>query len=148
MCNKETLTNKPHRFCYYCKKTGYFYGFKHAECKERKNQLTVLFHNGAIFDFRLILIYLVEKCSNSNIRCISNSLETFLTFSINNFYNTMITLRFIDSYKDLSSSLDVLVKSLLNKETDIDLIKNKFPSLFQYFDDTALKLLRKGEKSL
>ena len=60
----------------------------------------------------------------------------------------MITLRFIDSYQHLSSSLDVLVKSLLNKETDIDLIKNKFPSLFQYFDDTALKLLRKGEKSL
>ena len=38
----------------------------------------------------------------------------------------------------------MLVKSLLNKETDIDLIKNKFPSLFQYFDDKALKLLRKG----
>ena len=32
----------------------------------------------------------------------------------------------------------------LNKETDIDLIKNNFPSLFQYFDDKALKLLRKG----
>ena len=46
-------------------------------------------------------------------------------------------LRFIDSYKHLSSSLDVLVKSLLNKETDIALIKNKFPSLFQYFHDKA-----------
>ena len=56
----------------------------------------------------------------------------------------MITLRFIDSYQHLSSPLDVLVKSLLNKETDIDLIKNKFPSLFQYFDDKALKLLIKG----
>ena len=55
----------------------------------------------------------------------------------------MITLRFIDSYQHLSSSLDVLVKSLLNKETDIDLIKNKFPSLFQYFDDKAPKLLIK-----
>ena len=32
----------------------------------------------------------------------------------------------------------------LNKETDIDLIKNNFPSLFQYFDDKAPKLLRKG----
>ena len=56
----------------------------------------------------------------------------------------MITLRFIESYKHLSSSLDVLVKSLLNKDKDIDLIKNKLPSLFQYFDDKALKLLRKG----
>ena len=56
----------------------------------------------------------------------------------------MITLRFIDSYQHLSSFLDVLVKSLLSKETDIDLIKNKFPSLFQCFDDKALKLLIKG----
>ena len=38
----------------------------------------------------------------------------------------------------------MLVKSLLNKEKDIDFIKNKFPSLFQYFDNEALKLLRKG----
>ena len=71
-------------------------------------------------------------------------METFLIFSINNFNNTIITLRFIDSYRHLSSSLDVLVKSVLSKETDINLIKNKFLSLFQYFDDKALKLLRKG----
>ena len=69
---------------------------------------------------------------------------TFLIFSINNFNNTIITLRFIDSYRQLSTSLDVLVKSVLSKETDINLIKNKFLSLFQYFDDNALKLLRKG----
>ena len=71
-------------------------------------------------------------------------METFLIFSINNFNNTIITSRFIDSYRHLSSSLDVLVKSVLSKETDINLIKNKFLSLFQYFDDKALKLLRKG----
>ena len=71
-------------------------------------------------------------------------METFLIFSINNFNNTIITLRFIDSYRHLSTSLDVLVKSVLSKETDINLIKKKFISLFQYFDDKALKLLRKG----
>ena len=38
----------------------------------------------------------------------------------------------------------MLVKSFLNKDKDIDLIKNKFPSLFQYFGEKALKLLRKG----
>ena len=71
-------------------------------------------------------------------------METFLTFSINSFNNTIITLRFIDSYKHLSYPLDGLVESLFNKDTDINSIKNKFPSLFQYFDDKALKLLRKG----
>ena len=108
-----------------------------------------MFHNGAKFDFRLIITYLAEKRPYSNISCISNSMETFLTFSINNFDNTAITLRFIDSYKHLTYPLetyplDGLVKSLLNKDTDANSIKNKFPSLFQYFDDKALKLLRKG----
>ena len=105
-----------------------------------------MFHNGAKFDFRLIITYLAEKRPYSNISCISNSMETFLTFSINNFDNTAITLRFIDSYKHLTYPLetyplDGLVKSLLNKDTDANSIKNKFPSLFQYFDDEALKLL-------
>ena len=43
-------------------------------------------------------------------------METFLTFSISNFDNTIINL----------------------------LIKNKFPSLFLYFDYEAIKLLRKA----
>ena len=144
MCYKEILSDEPHAYRYYCKKTGYFYGFKHGECKGRKNQLTVLFHNGAKFDFRLIITYLAEKCFDSNISYIFNSMETFLTFSINNFDNTSITLTFVDSYRHLTYPLADLVKSLLNKETDINLIKNIFPSLFQYFDDKSLKLLRKG----
>ena len=125
-------------------KGGYFYGFKHVECKRRKNQLTVLCHNGAKFDFRLIITYLTENLFDSNISYISNSMETFLTRSINNVGNTTINLRFIDSYKHLTSPLDAIVKSLLNKDTDISSIKNKFPSLFQYFGDETLKLLRKG----
>ena len=59
---------------------------------------------------------MVEKCFDSNINCISNSMETFLTFSISNFDNTIINL----------------------------LIKNKFPSLFLYFDYKAIKLLKKA----
>ena len=143
ICYKEILADKPHAYRYYCKKRGYFYGFKHSECKRRLNQLTVLCHNGPKFDFRLIITYLAKKCFDSNISCISNSMETFLTFSINNFGNTIINLRFVDSYNHLTSPLDGSVKSLLNKDTDINSIKNKFPSLFQYFGDKALKLLRK-----
>ena len=70
----------------------------------------------------------------------------FYIFPINNFDNTIITLRILDSYKHLSSSLDVTVKSLLNKDTGINSVKSKFPSLFQYFDYyhyNTLKLLRK-----
>ena len=99
------------------RKTGYFYGVKHGQCKARKNQLTVLCHNSANFDFSLIISYLAEKCFDSKISCISNSMETFLTVSINNFGNTIINLRFIDSYKHLTSPLDAIIKGLLNKDT-------------------------------
>ena len=50
----------------------------------------MLCHNGAKFDFRSLITYLAEKCFDSNFSCISNSMETFLTVSINNFGNTII----------------------------------------------------------
>ena len=53
-------------------------------------------------------------------------METFLTVSITNFNNTSISLRFVDSYKHLTSSLDGLVNSLLNKNENIQSIKEKF----------------------
>ena len=62
------------------KKARYLYGFRHDECHERKLQISVLFHDGAKFEFRLIIAYLAEKCFNSNISCIAHSMETSLTF--------------------------------------------------------------------
>ena len=59
-------------------------------------------------------------------------METFLTFSINN------------KLKIYWFPLDGIVKSLLNKDTDINSIKSKLPSLSQYFGDKTIKLLRKG----
>ena len=70
-------------------------------------------------------------------------METFLTL-ITNFNNTGINLRFIDSYKHLASSLDGLVNTLLNKDTNIQSSKTKSSSFFQYFKDNAIKLLKKG----
>ena len=72
------------------KKTGYLYGFRHRECHERKLEIAVLFHNGAKFEFRLIIKYLANKCYHSNINCIPHSMERFLTFSITNFNGTKI----------------------------------------------------------
>ena len=71
-------------------------------------------------------------------------METLLTFSSTNFNGTGINLRFIDSYKHLTYPVDSLVNYLLNKDTNIQSIKTKFSSLFQYFNDKAVKLLRKG----
>ena len=145
ICNHLIKTeNNTNRYIYYCKKTGYLYGLKHKDCHERKLRITIFFHNGAKFDFRLFIEYLAEKCAYSNINCIAHSMEIFLTFSITNFNGTGINLRFIDSYKNLTYPLDSLVNYLFNKDTNIQSIKYKFSSLFQHFNDRAVKLLRKG----
>ena len=57
ICNNQILTSNPHAYRYYRKKTGYLYGFRHGECHEQKLQMNVLFHNGAKFDFRLVISY-------------------------------------------------------------------------------------------
>ena len=144
ICNNEILTNNHHAYRCYREKTVYLYGFRHGECHEQKLQINVLFHNGAKFDFRLIISYLAEKCTHSNISCIAHSIQKFLTFSITNFNNSGMNLRFIDSCKHLTSSLDGLVNSLLNKDTNVQSIKSKFSLLFQNFKYDAMKLLRKG----
>ena len=69
---------------------------------------------------------------------------TFLTFSVTNFNGTGINLRFIDSYKHLTYPLYNLVNYLFNKDTNIQSIKTKLSSLFQHFNDKAVKLLRKS----
>ena len=53
------------------------YEIRHGECHERKLQINVLFHNGAKFDFRLIIEHLASKRIHSNISSIGHSMETF-----------------------------------------------------------------------
>ena len=77
---------------------------------------------------------MAEKCTHSNISFNAHTMETFLSFSGTNFNITGINLRFIDSYKHLASSLD----SLLNKDTNIQSIKTKSSSIFQYSKDDAI----------
>ena len=67
---------------------------------------------------------------NLKISVISNGLEKYMSFTINN------KLRFIDSFQFLSSSLDSLVKHL---------DKNDFKCLSQEFDKNKLDLVKQKE---
>ena len=72
--------NNAHGYRYYCKKTGNLYGFQHGGCNQKKQEITVLFHNGATLNIRLIIEYLASKCLESDVSCIANSIETIMTF--------------------------------------------------------------------
>ena len=95
--NNQILSNNPLAYRYYCKNTGYVYGFRHRECHEQVSEITVLIQKDAKFDFRLIIEYLANKYTHSNSDCIAHSMETFSTSSITNFNGTGVNLRFIDS---------------------------------------------------
>ena len=109
----------------------------------------ILFHNGSKFDLRLILKHLAEKCNN--ISCIAQSKETFYSLTINNFGGKNIRLKFVDSFRHLPFPLDRLVNYLSanysHKDTSEETsnkLKQNFLSMYRYFGDGFLKLLRKG----
>ena len=71
--------------------------------------ITVVFHNLACFDGNLILNGLDNI--TENITCVPNTMEKYLSFTIDD-------IKFIDSYKFLSSSLETLVHNLKMKGLD------------------------------
>ena len=142
ICSNQILTNNPHTYYYYFEKKQDIYvdlDMVNVMNENYKSMSYFMMVQNLILDS-----YLAEKCTHSNISCIAHSMETFLTFSITNFNNIGMNLRFIDSCKHLTSSLDGLVNSLLNKDTNVQSTKSKFSLLFQTFKDDAMKLLRKG----
>ena len=114
------------------KKQATYTDFNMVVVITRKQEITVLFHNDAKFNFRLIIEYLASKCLEAGL------------FSVNKFNNTSMKIKFIDSFKYLSYALDSLVNYLFNNDKNIDSIKQKSSSLFYHFDDNAIKLLRKS----
>ena len=87
--------------------TGKYTGSAHRDCNINVNldhKIPVIFHNLKISDSHLIMQELGKF--NLKINVISNELEKYMSFSINN------NLSFIDSFQFLSSSLDSLVKNV------------------------------------
>ena len=137
ICNKIINDrHNAHEYRYYCRKTGYLLRFKHQQCRDltrRTKDITVLFHNGSKFDLRLILKYLAEKCNSSNISCIAQSKETFYSLAINSFAGKNIRLKFIDSNKHLTFSLDKLTNYLSSNYNHKDTSKETINKLKQNF---------------
>ena len=144
-----------HGYRYYCRKSGYLLGFKHKECMDplrRTNEITIFSHNGSRFDLRLLIKHIANQCKSNLIKCIAHNKETLYSLMIYNFCNKRIKLKFIDSSRHLLFSLDKLTNYLSNKygndshnsEETINTLKQNFLSMYQYFGDDFLYLLRKG----
>lgn len=121
---KHTMHNRP----------GYLRGAAHRECNatfQTKLRVPVVFHNLKNFDAHLIIKEIGPFINQkTKFRCIPQTIEKYLTFSLGN-------LDFIDSLQFLNASLETLVATL--EPSQMKLLKHYYPT------DEHFKLLcRKG----
>ena len=123
ICFKK-FSSKARKVRDHCHYTGKYRGAAHSSCNLRyriPNYIPVVFHNLAGYDAHLFIKELAKH--TSKIGVIAKNTESYILFSVKvevdkfidkdgNEKSKEIELRFIDSFKFMSSSLDSLVNNL------------------------------------
>ena len=147
ICNTEITDNKKVRD--HCHITGKFRGAAHENCNlnfRYPNFIPVFFHNLSGYDSHLFIKEFGEI--EGKLDCIPNTDERYISFShdviVNEFTKFVdnkpkhiqikLKLRFLDSFKFMSTSLEKLVNNL----NDDDLTNLK-----KHFDDEKIHLVKK-----
>ena len=92
-----------------------------------KKDIPIIFHNGSIYDYHLIIKELVKELEGE-FECLGENTEKYITFSVpinkkiakkdrdgnRKIENIPCRLKFIDSYRFMSASLSNLVDNLSN----------------------------------
>ena len=78
-------------------------------------EIAIVFHNGSIYDYHFIIKELVKEF-NGNFECLGENIEKYITFSApikkkieNKDIEITYKIKFIDSYRFMSSSLSKLI---------------------------------------
>ena len=127
----------------HCHYTGKHRGAARNICNLRykiPKEIPVVFHNGSTYDYHFIIKELAKEYEG-NFECLGENTEKFITFSVpikkkidNKDLEITYNIKFIDSYRFMSSSLSKLVDNLSegihnNKcsycESNLDYIKIK-----------------------
>ena len=152
-CSLERKKNyKVRDHCHY---TGKYRGAAHNICNLRykvPKEIPVVFHNGSTYDYHFIIKELVKEFEG-NFDCLGENTEKYIVFSIplkkkieNKNLEITYKIKFIDSFRFMSSSLSKLVDNLS------ELIHNNkcadCKSNLDYIKTTAklISLERKNEK--
>ena len=131
----------------HCHYTGKYRGAAHNICNLRYKvlrEIPVVFHNSSIYDYHFIIKELVKEF-DGNFECLRENTEKYITFSApikKNIENKDIEItykiKFIDSYRFMSSSLPKLIDNLseglhnnkrLDCESCLDYMKTKTEKL-------------------
>ena len=106
-----------------CHYTGKYRGAVHKICNLMYNtpkEIPVIFHNRSSYDYHFITKRLAEEFER-DFECLGENKAKYITFSVpikkeSNEDDTMIyRIKFIDSFRFMSTSLSTLVDNLSNK---------------------------------
>ena len=127
-CEKEILSDKVRDHCHL---TGKYRGPSHNVCninvkQKDSNFIPFAFHNFSNYDCHMFFKKLVDlKKDKVKFEIIPKTNEEYISVRYG-------CIRFIDSYRFLSESLDKLVKNL--DEDDFIILKKEFPDKWQYLN--------------
>ena len=116
--------------------------------------MSVLFHNGSVYDYHFIIKDLARKFK-SNFECLGENTEKYISFTVPfkkviNDKKIKYRIRISDSCRFMKDSLSNLVDNLSElkiKEIDNDVLIKRFYNTYQLSDNDINKfklLLRKG----
>ena len=132
ICKKEFNTDdsdkKYHKVKDHCHYTGKYRGGAHDICNLRyktSKEIPVVFHNGSTYDYHFTIKNLAEEFEGE-FECLGENTETYITFSIpikkeitkkdtngnDKIIKISYKIKFIDSYRFISTSLSKLVDNL------------------------------------
>ena len=127
ICKKEFNTDdsdkKHHKVNYHCHYTGKYRGAAHNICNLRyriPKEILIVFHNGSTYEYHFIIKEVVKEF-DGNFECLGENTEKYITFSVpikkeienkNKIIEITYKIKFIDSYRFMSTSLSKLVDNL------------------------------------
>ena len=105
----------------HCHYTGKYRGATHNICNLRykvPKEIPIVFHNGSTYDYHFIIKELVKEFEG-NFECLGENTEKYIIFSVpikkkieNKDLEITYKIKFIDSYRFMSSLLSILVDNL------------------------------------
>ena len=127
ICKKEFNTSdsdkKHHKGKDHCHYTGKYRGVAHNICNLRykiPKEIPIVFHNGSTYDYHFIIKELVKEF-DGNFECLGENSEKHITISVpikkeiknkNKIIEITYKIKFIDSFRFMSTSLSKLVDNL------------------------------------
>ena len=157
---------KHHKVRDHCHYMGKYRGAAHNICNLRykvSTEIPVVFHNGSTYDYHFIIKELVKEFEG-NFDCLGENTEKYITFSVplkkkieNKNLEITYKIKFIDSFRFMSSSLSKLVDNLSegihnNKcadcKSNLDYIKTKNEKLILECYNCKQRYKKKFNKEL